>query len=194
MGCRTACKSIASKTIELRLAIKIKIKFKFSNFTNLPQTLVQNSVQTLVQTFHEFNGTNGTVMVCSTALGSLQRAFSNDWRVRTGLPCRMSRVRIPSPAFRSGTEGFASRPSLGADSLPSLREVSAAVLRTATGIGTSLRSVRIPSPALVNHPRFEQKALRLQGVCVVCRSHDLQLLNALRRAESHHFAPQLWAI
>ena len=60
----------------------------------------------------------------------------------------MSRVRIPSPAFRSGTEGFASRPSLVADSLPSLREVSAAVLRTATGIGTSLRSVRIPSPAL----------------------------------------------
>ena len=60
----------------------------------------------------------------------------------------MSRVRIPSPAFRSGTEGFASRPSLGADSLPSLREVSAAVLRTATGIRTSQSSVRIPSPAL----------------------------------------------
>ena len=31
---------------------------------------------------------------------------------------------------------------------PSLREVSAAVLRTATGIGTSQSSVRIPSPAL----------------------------------------------
>ena len=60
----------------------------------------------------------------------------------------MSRVRIPSPAFRSGTEGFASRHSLGADSLPSQCEVSAAVLRTATGIRTSQSSVRITSPAL----------------------------------------------
>ena len=81
----------------------------------------------------------------------------------------MSRVRIPSPAFRSGTEGFASRPSLVADSLPSLREVSAAVLRTATGIRTSQSSVRIPSPAffvmLVNSARSLALMLQTRACC-----------------------------
>ena len=71
------------------------------------------------------------------------------------------------PLFARDRKALPPVPQLVADSLPSLREVSAAVLRTATGIGTSLRSVRIPSPALLNHPRFEQKALRLQGFCVV---------------------------
>ena len=61
----------------------------------------------------------------------------------------MSRVRIPSPAFRSGTEGFASRPSLVADSLPSQCEVRASNAEAfVAGIRTSQSSVRIPSPAL----------------------------------------------
>ena len=61
----------------------------------------------------------------------------------------MSRVRIPSPAFRSGPEGFASRPSLVADSLPSQCEVRASNAEAFVAeIRTSRSSVRIPSPAL----------------------------------------------
>ena len=65
-----------------------------------------------------------------------------------GSGLRRAQFESLRPLFARERKALPPVPQLVADSLPSLREVSAAVLRTATGIGTSQSSVRIPSPAL----------------------------------------------